>query len=144
MSGEACRIDRAGGGEADTIKRILGAGRIAVVGLSADPGRPSYQISSYLKRAGYEIVPVNPSYPEVLGQKSYATVGEVPGKVDLVLVFRKPEFAAEAAREAVAVGAEGVWLQSGIRSAAAREIAAKGGLDYVEDRCMMVEHRVRG
>ncbi len=141
MAGEACRIDRAGGNEAAAIRQMLAAHRIAVVGLSPDQSRPSFQISSYLENAGYEIIPVNPNYPVAMGHQSYATVAAIPDKVDMVLVFRRPEFAADAARDAVAAGAKGLWLQSGIRSKEARRIAQEAGLDYVEDRCMMVEHR---
>ena len=145
MSGEACPMPSRGqGSDADAIARMLGAGRIAVVGLSDDPGRPSYQIASYLKSEGYEIVPVNPTQTSVMGLKSYPTLKDVPGEVDVVNVFRRPEFCADVARDAIAIGAKGVWLQSGIVSNEAARIAEDAGLDFVQNRCLMVDHMHQG
>jgi predicted CoA-binding protein len=123
------------------IQRLLRAQRIAVVGLSDDPSRPSYGVAAYLIDAGRDVIPVNPNHATVLGRECYARLEDVPGPIDLVDVFRRPEYCAEVARSAVAVGAKGVWLQSGIRSVEARRIAEQAGVDYVEDRCLMVEHR---
>ena len=144
MSGEACPMPSRGqGSDAGAIERMLGAGRIAIVGLSDDPGRPSYQIASYLKAEGYEVVPVNPTHDTVLGMTCYPSLGDVPGEVDVVNVFRRPEFCADVTRDAIAIGAKGVWLQSGIRNEEAKKLAQSAGIDFVQDRCIMVEHRMR-
>ena len=144
MSGEACPMpSRGSGSDAGAVDRMLGAGRIAIVGLSDDPGRPSYQIASYLKGEGFEIVPVNPTHATVMGLKSYATLKDVPGEVDVVNVFRRPEFCADVTRDAIAIGAKGVWLQSGVRNEEAKRLAQSAGIDFVQDRCIMVEHRMR-
>lgn len=129
------------------VAKILGyARRIAVVGLSNDPWRASYGVAAALLDSGYEIVPVNPTIDEVLGLRSYAALKDVPGEIDLVDVFRRPEHLAAVAREAAEVGARALWLQLGSRSAEARDIARAAGMDYVEDRCLKVEvsraHRV--
>ncbi len=117
---------------------------IAVVGLSSDPMRPSFGIAKALQSYGYRIIPVNPKETEVLGEKAYASLGEVPVPVDLVNVFRRPEQTPAVARDAVAMGAEALWLQSGIENDEAEAIAVAAGLDYVSDRCIMVEHRKLG
>ncbi len=144
MSGEACPMPSRGqGSDAEAIARMLGAGRIAVVGLSDDPNRPSYQIASYLKSEGYEVVPVNPTHATVMGLKSYPTLRDVVGEVDVVNVFRRPEFCADVARDAIAIGAKGLWLQSGVQNVEARKLAQSAGIDFVQDRCIMVEHRMR-
>jgi len=115
---------------------------IAVVGLSANPERPSNQVAWYLHHQGYRLFGVNPrcSSPEVFGVPVLPSLAELPEPVDLVDVFRRPEYTPAVAREAVAVGARALWLQLGIRSAEARAIAETGGLAYVEDRCLKVEH----
>lgn len=144
MEGNACRLPA---GETDpesaVIQRLLAARRIAIVGLSDDPTRPSFGIASYLLSAGKEIVPVNPNHPRVLGLKCYPSLEAVPGPIDLVNVFRRPEHCAEVVRSAIAVGTKGVWLQSGITSRDARELAAAAKIDFVENRCIMVEHMNR-
>ena len=134
---------RGRGDEAAMIARMLGAQRIAIVGLSDDPSRPSHGIGAYLLSHGYDVVPVNPTHDEVLGRTSYGSLAEVPGPVDVVNVFRRPEYCADVVREAIAAGAKGVWLQSGIRNAEAKRLAEEAGIDYVENRCIMVEHRRR-
>ncbi len=123
-------------------RRILSnAKTIAVVGLSSDPMRPSHEVSEYMQRQGYRVVPVNPNEAEVLGEKAYGKLEEIPFPVDLVDVFRRPAHAPEVVRSAIAIGAGAVWLQSGIVSAEARAVAAAAGLPYVEDRCVLIEHR---
>jgi predicted CoA-binding protein len=126
------------------IEEMLNAKRIAVVGLSDDPSRASYGVAAYLRSVGKEILPVNPNHETVMGLPCYRTLSDVPGPIDLVDVFRRPEYCAEVVREAVAVGAKGVWLQSGITSRDARKIAEAAGMDYVEDRCLKVELMYRG
>jgi len=117
---------------------------IAVVGLNSDPDRPSHWVSDYMRHQGYRIIPVNPDETEVFGQKAYPDLESVPEPIDFVDVFRRPQFCAEIARQAVAKGAKVLWLQSGIRSPEARAIAEQAGLTYIEDRCVMVEHRSLG
>lgn len=127
--------------DAATIRALLNASHtIAVVGLSSDPSRASHGVAAYLKDHGYRIVPVNPREAEVLGEKAYPSLGAIPFPVDLVDVFRRAEEAPAIAREAVAIGARGLWLQQGIVSAEAAAIAAAGGLAVVMDRCLAVEH----
>ena len=115
---------------------------IAVVGLSANPDRPSNQVGWYLHHQGYRLFGVNPrcTVPEVFGVPVLPSLDEVPEPVDIVDVFRRPEYTPEVATQAVAVGARVLWLQAGIRSAEARTIAEAGGLVYVEDRCLKVDH----
>jgi len=115
---------------------------IAVVGLSANPERPSNQVAWYLHHQGYRLFGVNPRCPspEVFGVPVLPSLDELPEPVDIVDVFRRPEYTPEVAREAVAVGARALWLQAGIRSAEARTVAEAGGLVYVEDRCLKVDH----
>ena len=144
MSGEACPMPSRGEGpDAGAIERMLAAGRIAIVGLSDDPYRASHQIATYLLGEGYAIVPVNPTHATVLGMRCYPSLADVPGEIDVVNVFRRSEFCADVTREAIARGAKGVWLQSGIRNDEARRLAAAAGIDFVQDRCIMVEHRMR-
>jgi predicted CoA-binding protein len=125
-----------------TIEQILRDSKtIAVVGLSADPMRPSYGVSEYMQSRGYRIIPVNPKEPEVLGEKSYARLEDIPEPVDIVNVFRRPAQTPEVARAAVAIGAKALWLQEDIINEEAREIAEAGGLDVIMDRCILIEHR---
>jgi uncharacterized protein len=145
MSHDACPIPtKPGGDEARVIRRLLKARRIAVVGLSNDPDRASYHVASYLQSVGKEILPVNPNHAEVLGQACYPTLKDVPGPIDLVDVFRRPEFVADVTRDAIAAGAKGVWLQSGITSDAAQRLAREANIDFIQNRCLMVEHMLRG
>jgi predicted CoA-binding protein len=126
---------------ADPADKILRSARtIAVVGLSPNPRRPSYGVARYLQRAGYRIIPVNPNVSEVLGERSYATLFELPGPVDVVEVFRRSEFAGAIVDEAIAIGAAAVWLQDGVVDEAAAERAREAGLDVVMDDCMMRRH----
>lgn len=142
---EACPLPtHAKGSDADAVRRMVDATRIAVVGLSDDPSRPSYDVAQYLRSAGKEIIPVNPNHATVMGMTCYPSLAAVPGPIDVVDVFRRPEFCPDVAREAVAAGAKGIWLQSGVRSDEAREIARRAGIDFVQDRCLKVEHMFRG
>lgn len=114
---------------------------IAVVGASPDPNRAGNYIPAYLKAQGYRIVPVNPTCDEVLGQKCYASLEDIPEPVDCVEVFRRPEYTPDIARQAVAIGAKSLWLQLGISNDEARRIAEEGGLLFVQDECMGPQHR---
>ena len=123
------------------IRQILTTARtIAVVGLSSNPLRPSNFVGFYLKRHGYRIVPVNPREREAVGEQAYASLSEVPFPIDVVDVFRAPQFVPEVAEEAVKVGARALWLQFGVISPEGARIARDGGLEVVMDRCMKVEH----
>ena len=117
---------------------------IAVVGLTSNPSKPSHYVSAYMRDHGYQIIPINPDESEVFGLTAYPDLASVPEPVEFVDVFRRPEFCADVARAAVEAGAKALWLQSGITSAEARRIAEEAGLAYVEDRCVMVEHRRSG
>ena len=125
----------------ETIKRILDECRtVAVVGLSSNPMRPSHGVANYIQRQGYRVIPVNPNECEVLGEKAYATLGEVPEKIDLVDIFRRSEEAGAVVDEAIAVGAKAVWLQEGVIDKAAAKRAADAGLLVVMDRCWLKEY----
>ena len=125
----------------ETLRSILATSRvIAVVGLSADWFRPSYFAAKYMQEHGYRIVPVNPRYPEILGERCYARLEDIPFPVDMVDVFRKPADLPPIARSAVAIGAKCLWQQLGVTNAEAEQIAVDGGLDSVMDRCVKIEH----
>jgi predicted CoA-binding protein len=129
---------------ADPITEILKSCKtIAVVGLSANPARPSYGVTEYMQDAGYRIIPVNPNETEVLGEKSYARLEDVPEKIDIVDVFRRAEEVPPVVDSAIRVGARVVWLQQGIAHEAAAEKARAAGLTVIEDSCILVEHRRR-
>ena len=122
---------------------LAGARTIALVGASPNPARPSYRVMRYLLDVGYRVIPVRPlDCAEVHGVPCVSTVAEIDEPVDLVDVFRRPEFCPGHAREAVAAGAGALWLQLGIESAEARRIAEDAGLDYIENACTMVVHRL--
>ena len=124
-----------------TLRRILKDNRvIAVVGLSANWYRPSYFAAKYMLEHGYTIVPVNPAYPEVLGQRCYASLREVPMKIDIVDCFRKTEEIMPICADAIAVGARVLWQQLGVTNHAAAQAALSAGLDSVMDRCVKIEH----
>jgi predicted CoA-binding protein len=126
---------------AEAIKRILDECRtIAVVGLSSTSTRPSHGVAAYMQRAGYRVIPVNPNEREVLGEKAYASLAEVPERIDLVDVFRRSEESGAAVDEAIAVGAKAVWLQEGVIDEAAARRAVDAGLLVVMDRCWLKEH----
>jgi predicted CoA-binding protein len=123
--------------------RILTENRsIAMVGLSADPMRPSHFAAIYMQSEGYDIIPVNPRYAgeTILGQRVYGSLEEIPHPVDIVDVFRRPSEAPELARTAAAIGAKVFWMQLGVISEEAARIAREAGLEVVMDRCVKIEH----
>jgi len=133
-----------GRGDGDPITKILRESKnIAVVGLSSNPMRPSYGVTEYMQGAGYRIIPVNPNETEVLGEKSYARLEDVPEKIDIVNVFRRAEDVAPVVKSAVRIGAKVVWMQKGIENEEAAEKARGAGLVVIEDACILVEHRRR-
>ncbi len=127
----------------NTLRRILRENRvIAVVGLSADWYRPSYFAAKYMQEHGYRVIPVNPRYAgrDVLGERCYARLADIPEKVDLVDVFRKTEDVMPITEDAIAIGAKVLWQQIGVRNEAAAEKARAAGLAAVMDRCVKIEH----
>ena len=125
----------------NSLRRILKESRVlAVVGLSANWHRPSYFAAKYMLEHGYRVIPVNPQYQEVLGQKCYASLRDIPEKVDLVDVFRKSADVLPVADDAIAIGARVLWQQLGVRNEEAAAKARAAGLDIVMDRCVKIEH----
>jgi hypothetical protein len=126
--------------DSETSAILAAAKTIAIVGLSDKPDRESYQVADYLQRHGYRIIPVNPAVLEVLGERSYPSLIEVPETIDVVDVFRRAEAVPAIVDEAIAIGAKTIWLQLGIVNKEAEEKARAAGLQFVADRCMKIEH----
>jgi predicted CoA-binding protein len=132
--------------ETDVIRQMLGDGTgrtIAVVGLSDNPSKPSHYVSAYMQRRGYTIYPVNPAIETVLGERSYASLAELPVKPDVVNVFRVPSKIPAIVDEMLTLGLRNLWVQKGIINLEAAERAEQGGIRVVMDRCIMIEHRNR-
>jgi predicted CoA-binding protein len=125
---------------AELLKR---AKAIAVVGLSANPLRPSHGVSAYMQSHGYRIVPVNPHVKECLGEKAYATILDVPQQIDIVNIFRRPEYVEEVVDQAIQLKVPAIWMQEEVIHEKAAEKARKAGIFVVMDRCILVEHRAR-
>ncbi len=126
----------------EKVKKLLEESKvIAVVGLSPKEDRPSNSVARYLKSKGYKIVPVNPGYDEILGEKSYSKVSEIPFEVDVVDIFRKSEEVLPVVQDAVKIKPKCIWLQLGIVNNDAKKIAEENGIFFVQDRCMKVEHQ---
>jgi uncharacterized protein len=124
-----------------TVKEILENYKtIAVVGLSSDTWRASFGVSRFMQNVGYRIIPVNPNETEVLGEKAYNSLDEVPGPIEIVNVFRRPEFVPEVVEAAIRRGAKVIWMQEGVIHERAAERARQAGLDVVMDRCILKEH----
>ncbi|HXT00114.1 MAG TPA: CoA-binding protein [Elusimicrobiota bacterium] len=134
--GASCRV---GGGASpdDVVAAVLKLKTIAVVGCSPNPARPSHYVSAYMQGKGYKIVPVNPGHKELLGEKCYPSVADIPFPVDVVNVFRRPEEALTPILEAIAAKAKAIWLQDGITHPEGEEMARKAGLLVVSDDCLM-------
>lgn len=127
--------------EISTLRRILREDRtIAVVGLSAEWHRPSYFAAKYMQGMGYRIVPVNPRYDEILGERCYKRLEDIPLKVDIVDVFRRTDDVGPIADSAIAIGAKCLWQQIGVKNEAAAARVRAAGLDAVMDRCVKIEH----
>jgi predicted CoA-binding protein len=125
----------------NTLRRILKQSRIiAVVGLSADWWRPSYFAAKYMQEHGYRVIPVNPSYREILGEKCYGSLGDIPERVDIVDCFRKSQDIPPIAEGAIAIGAKVLWMQLGVINHGAAEKVRAAGLEVVMDRCVKIEH----
>ncbi len=138
-----CRVDL--GKVDDEEKRkmlsVLRMKNIAVVGISPKNDRPSYDVAKYLKQNGYNIIPVRPATKEILGKKCYRSLEEIKELVDVVDVFKRSEYCVEIAKQAVKIGAKALWLQEGIYSEKAKEIAEKAGLVVIMDRCLKKARR---
>ena len=127
--------------DADKTRRILIRYRtLAVVGLSAQWHRPSYFAAKYMQEHGYRVIPVNPQYSEILGERCYKSVRDIPEKVDIVDCFRKSTEIPALAEDAIAIGAKVLWMQLGVKNAEARARAEAAGLEVIEDRCVKIEH----
>lgn len=118
---------------------MLAAQRIAVVGLSDDPSRPSFGVAGYLRSAGKTIVPINPKFDFVMDLRCYRSLTEASGLFDIVDIFRRPEYCPDIVKEAISLGASGVWLQSGIVSPESQRLAEEAGIDFVQNRCLKIE-----
>lgn len=130
--------------QSDPIAELLARSRtIAVVGLSCNPLRPSHGVSAYMQNHGYRIIPVNPHIHECLGEKAYASLLDVPEKVDIVNIFRRPEFVEAVVNEAIQLKVPAVWMQEDVINEQAAAKARKAGILVVMDRCILKEHRAR-
>lgn len=124
-----------------TKKDILASSKIiAVVGLSPKEGKPSNTVAQYLKVHGYRIIPVNPQHEEILGEKSYKSLLDIPEKVDIVDIFMRPENVVPVVEEAIKIQPKVIWLQLGIENSAAKDMAEKNGLPFVQNVCIKLEH----
>jgi predicted CoA-binding protein len=135
-----CELPLSNATPADIAALLRSTRTIAVVGLSEKPDRASHYVAAYLQRQGYRVIPVNPALKEVLGEKSYATLQDIPEPVDLVDIFRQPDAVPEIVDAAIAIGAKAVWMQEGIVHNAAAAKARAAGLAVVMDRCTLKEH----
>ena len=130
--------------EAGAITALLSSAKtIAVVGLSSKSHRPSYGVARYLQSAGYRVIPVNPNESEVLGEKCYARLEDIPEKVDIVDIFRRSELVAEVVESSIQIGAHAVWMQDGVVNESAAERARRAGLVVIMDLCIAVELQMR-
>ena len=124
-----------------TLEVMRGSKIVAVVGISTNPSKPSYQVAHYLKSQGYTIIPVNPNLHEVLGEQCYPNLLAIPQKVDIVDIFRRSEDVSPVVEEAISIKAKAVWMQLGIYNQEAADRARANGVNVVMDMCMSVEHR---
>lgn len=130
--------------ESDQIRDLLQRSKtIAVVGLSDSPLRPSYGVSAYMQSHGYKIIPVNPTISETLGETSYASLGDIPEKIDIVNIFRRPQFVEEIVDQAIKLKVPAVWMQEGVINQKAAEKAERAGIFVVMDLCILKEHQAR-
>ena len=133
-----------GKSESDRITELLNTAKtIAVVGLADSPLRPSYGVSHYMRSQGYRIIPVNPKINDWEGEKAYASLLDVPDKIDIVNIFRRPEFVPEVVEQAIQIKAPVIWMQEGVIHEEAAEKARKAGIFVVMDLCILKEHRTR-
>jgi predicted CoA-binding protein len=137
-------IEMASSPQTDPVTELLRrAKNIAVVGLSDNPMRPSYGVSAYMQSQGYRIIPVNPQIESSLGEKGYASLLDVPEKIDIVNIFRRPEFVEEVVDRAIQLKVPAIWMQEDVVHEKAAEKARRAGIFVVMDRCILKEHRAR-
>lgn len=130
--------------QADEIKELFERAKtIAVVGLSSSPLRPSHGVSAYMQSHGYRIIPVNPQIRGALGEKAYPSLSQVPEKIDIVNIFRRPEFVEEIVDEAIALKVPAIWMQEDVVNEPAAQKARNAGIFVVMDRCILKEHQLR-
>ena len=130
--------------EKEQITELLkNARNIAVVGLSSSPIRPSYGVSAYMQSQGYKIIPINPEINGALGEKAYPSLAEAPDNIDIVNIFRRPEFVPAVVDQAIKLKPAAIWMQEGVSHEAAAEKARKAGIFVIQDRCILKEHRAR-
>jgi predicted CoA-binding protein len=141
---EACELPRREAAQAEMRELLLNTRTIAVVGLSDNPNRPSYQVAEFLQSQGYRIIPVNPALTAVLGEKAYPDLKAVPMPIDMVDIFRKSEAVPAIVADAIAIGAKSVWMQEGVVHHEAAEQARAAGLAVVMDKCVLKEHLSAG
>ena len=142
--GDALKHAPTTGATTDAILELLKNYKsIAVVGLSSNPTRPSHGVTEYMQGAGYRIIPVNPNETEVLGERSYPRLEDVPERIDIVNVFRRAAEVPPVVESAIRIGAKAVWMQLGVENEEAAEKARAAGLVVIEDACILVEHRRR-
>ena len=144
MSGEFCRLNSEGDMDDKDIQDILNMKVIAVVGCSPKEERPSHYVAKYLQSVGYKIIPVNPGFTEILGEKCYPNLLEIPEEVDVVNVFRKSEDVFPIVQDAIKIHAKAVWMQDGVEHDLAAEKAVQAGLKVVMNNCLLREHQRRG
>ncbi|HXW17041.1 MAG TPA: CoA-binding protein [Candidatus Acidoferrales bacterium] len=131
-------------GVTDSVGEILKSSRtIAVVGLSSRKFRPSFEVTRYMQAAGYRIIPVNPGETEVLGEKAYARLEDIPETIDIVDIFRRPEHVPEIVESAIRIGARAIWMQEGVIHEEAADRAQRAGLFVIQDACILKEHAKR-
>ncbi len=143
MANESCKITGGGGNSEDAVQEILNMKTIAVVGCSPKPERPSHYVAEYLRNVGYKIIPVNPGFQEILGEKCFPNLLAVPEPVDIVEIFRKSEEVFPIVQDAIKIKAKAVWMQDGVIHEAAAKLARDAGLKVVMDDCMLREHQRR-
>lgn len=130
--------------QTDEIKELFERAKtIAVVGLSSSPLRPSHGVSAYMQSHGYRIIPVNPQIRGALGEKAYPSLSQVPEKIDIVNIFRRPEFVEEIVDEAIALKVPAIWMQEDVVNERAAQKARDAGIFVVMDRCILKEHQLR-
>jgi predicted CoA-binding protein len=130
--------------EKETIQKILKMKIIAVVGLSPKEFRPSYGVAKYLQSVGYKIIPVNPGHPKILGEKSYPSLRDIPFKIDVVDVFRRPEYVMPITEAAIEIGAKAIWFQDGVINEEAAQKAEEARLLVVMNDCILRQHQANG
>lgn len=142
MSDSACEFPAFNSTSEEIVQILKSAKTIAVVGMSPKPDRPSHGVAKYLMERGFEVIPVNPGQTEILGRTCYRSLKDVPGKIDIVNIFRPPEAVPEIVEEAIAKGAKAIWMQLGIVHNAAALCAKTAGMAVVMNKCLMIEHTV--